>query len=145
MARLVMNQLQFEFGVIPTRIDKDRKAEYIEALVRTRESDNPDIFRRFMFEEHCRNMERSIEEYLQSVDQQISATDDVPVNVPVKLTERQQRLLQLMHEDTAVTICKLSEILQVTERTIRRDITALKEQHRLVRLGSDKNGRWKVC
>lgn len=38
MSRLLMNQLQFEYGIIPTNINKDRKAEYIEALIATREN-----------------------------------------------------------------------------------------------------------
>ena len=33
MARLVMNMLQFEFGLIPTKILKEDKEEYIKALV----------------------------------------------------------------------------------------------------------------
>ena len=40
MSRLLMNQLQFEFRLIPTNINKDRKAEYIEALITTRENDD---------------------------------------------------------------------------------------------------------
>ncbi|MEE0914988.1 MAG: Fic family protein, partial [Alistipes sp.] len=48
MARLVMNMLQFEFGLIPTKILKEDKEEYIKALVTTREDDDLDIFRGFM-------------------------------------------------------------------------------------------------
>ena len=48
MARLVMNMLQFEFGLIPTKILKDDKEEYIKALVETRENDDLSIFRNFM-------------------------------------------------------------------------------------------------
>lgn len=48
MCRLLMNQLQFEFGINPSYINKDRKAEYIEALIATRESDDIDLFRNFI-------------------------------------------------------------------------------------------------
>ena len=37
MARLVMNMLQFEFGLIPAKILKDDKEEYIKSLIATRE------------------------------------------------------------------------------------------------------------
>ena len=40
MARLVMNMLQFEFGLIPTKILKEDKEEYIKALVATREEED---------------------------------------------------------------------------------------------------------
>ncbi|MBD4337179.1 cell filamentation protein Fic, partial [Xanthomonas citri pv. citri] len=38
MARLLMNWLQFEFGLIPSRIFNEDKEEYIKALVATREN-----------------------------------------------------------------------------------------------------------
>lgn len=68
MSRLLMNQIQFEFGLIPTNIDKERKASYIEALVKTRESSNIEIFRNFMFEEHIRNLEEIIRQYKDSIE-----------------------------------------------------------------------------
>ena len=37
MARLVMNMLQFEFGLTPAKILKDDKEEYIKSLIATRE------------------------------------------------------------------------------------------------------------
>lgn len=63
MCRLLMNQLQFEFGILPTNISKDRKAEYIEVLIATRESGDIEIFRNFMFDEHLRNLEQMINNY----------------------------------------------------------------------------------
>ena len=57
---LLMNWLQFEFGLIPLRIFSDDKEEYIKALVATRESEDLGIFRQFMtdtmlstFSAHC--------------------------------------------------------------------------------------------
>ena len=40
MARLVMNWLQFEYGLIPSRIFADDKEDYIKALVETRENED---------------------------------------------------------------------------------------------------------
>jgi Fic family protein len=39
--RLLMNLLQWEFDVLPTKVLKEDKAEYIQALIDTRESDLP--------------------------------------------------------------------------------------------------------
>ena len=63
MSRLLMNQLQFEFGIIPTNINKDHKAEYIESLIATRENDDIEPFHNFMFDEHIRNLEQTIRNY----------------------------------------------------------------------------------
>ena len=56
MARLVMNMLQFEFGLIPTKILKEDKEEYIKALVETRESDDLNVFRGFMASTMIKNL-----------------------------------------------------------------------------------------
>lgn len=63
MARLLMNWLQFEYGLIPSRIFASDKEEYIKALVETRESDNPDIFRRFMTDTTVRHLADDISTY----------------------------------------------------------------------------------
>ncbi|MGL5684152.1 MAG: Fic family protein [Marinifilaceae bacterium] len=74
MCRLLMNQLQFEFGVIPSLIDKDNKAAYIEALIATREHDNIELFLDFMFEEHTRNLEEMIRRHEFSIGDGVSIT-----------------------------------------------------------------------
>lgn len=66
MARLVMNWLQFEFGLVPSRIFAEDKEEYIKALVATREDENPDIFRRFMTDTTEAHIARDIAAYLES-------------------------------------------------------------------------------
>lgn len=152
MSRLLMNQLQFECDLIPTKIDKSRKAEYIESLIATRESDDMDIFRNYMLDEHIRNLESMIHNYQISMEpEETTITDvpvnipvNVPVNVPVNLSERQKQILYLMKNNTTITIHQLSEELNVNERTIRRDITSLKQLNILVRIGSDKTGEWRI-
>lgn len=67
MARLVMNMLQFEFGLIPTKILREDKEEYIKALVATRENDNLDIFREFMTKIVIKNLNNEIDNYLRSI------------------------------------------------------------------------------
>ena len=52
MARLVMNFLQFERDLVPVKIRKEQKAEYIQALINTREEEDLSIFRQFMFNLH---------------------------------------------------------------------------------------------
>jgi Fic family protein len=41
--RLLMNLLQMEFGVLPTKVLKEDKAEYIQALIDTRENEDISI------------------------------------------------------------------------------------------------------
>ena len=67
MARLVMNMLQFEFGLIPAKILKDDKEEYIKSLIATREEENLEIFSDFMTSMMEKNLTDEIETYIKSV------------------------------------------------------------------------------
>ena len=51
---------------IPFNINKDHKTEYIEAFIATRENDDIELFRGFMFDEHIRNLEQTIRNYRDS-------------------------------------------------------------------------------
>jgi Uncharacterized conserved protein len=65
-SRMVMNQLQYEMGLVPVKIIKEDRVEYIEALEASREEDSYEPFRRFMYEEHIRNLENELAEYKKS-------------------------------------------------------------------------------
>ena len=138
MSRLFMNQLQFEFGLLPTKINKENKEQYIEALVATRAHEDIQIIRNFMIDEHNRSLEVMIEQYESSIDR------DVPVNVPVNITDREGLIIDIMLANTAVTVNELAEKLSVSDKTIKRDIASLKKKNLLTRIGSDKSGNWKV-
>ncbi len=62
--RLLMNLIQMEFGVLPVKVLKEDKEEYIQALIETREKDDVDIFinlmaelpYRLLLEQRCANL-----------------------------------------------------------------------------------------
>lgn len=62
-ARLVMNQLQIELGLIPAKILKEDKAEYIDAPIKAREGHDPRVFSSFMMASHIRNLQAEIREF----------------------------------------------------------------------------------
>lgn len=63
-----MNHLQNEFGLVPNKVLKEDKAEYINALVKSREEDSSVPFRDFMFKEHAKNLQQEIENYKLSME-----------------------------------------------------------------------------
>ena len=69
MSRLIMNHIQFEFGLVPTKVNKDDKADYIQALVESREQDTTEPFREFMLQEHIKNLQQEIVTYKESVNE----------------------------------------------------------------------------
>lgn len=66
--RLLMNLLQMEYDVLPTKVLKEDKAEYIQALIATREEEDIDIFIDCMTELHCQHLKTDIDQYIQSID-----------------------------------------------------------------------------
>ena len=68
MARLVMNMIQMEFGLIPSFVNKDKRDEYIKSLALSQDTDDPKPFIDFMFKHHYENLERAIKEYTESIE-----------------------------------------------------------------------------
>ena len=61
-----------------------------------------------------------------------------------KLTERQQKILNLIKESPTITGKQMSETLSVSQRTIERDLSALQKIGVLKREGKDNDGFWVI-
>lgn len=145
MSRLLMNQLQFEFGMIPTNINKERKAEYIKSLVDTRENDNIEIFHSFMFDEHIRNLEQMIRNYQASMeDEGVRSSVDVGINVGLNVGTNEQHILELIRTNNRITAKEIAISLSISLRQSERIIAALKEKGLIKRVGSKKTGYWMI-
>ena len=59
-----------------------------------------------------------------------------------KLTERQQKMLNLIKESPTITGKQMSETLSVSQRTIERDLSTLQKLGVLKREGKDNDGVW---
>ena len=59
-----------------------------------------------------------------------------------KLTERQQKILNLIKESPTITGKQMSETLSVSQRTIERDLSTLQKKGVLKREGKDNDGIW---
>ena len=62
----------------------------------------------------------------------------------IKLTERQEKILDLIKASPSITGKQMSEILSVSQRTAERDIAIMKKMGILYREGDDNNGTWIV-
>ena len=61
-----------------------------------------------------------------------------------KLTERQQKILNLIKESPTITGKQMSETLAVSQRTIERDLSTLQKIGVLKRKGKDNDGMWVI-
>lgn len=80
---------------------------------------------------------------LKSAIQRLNVSD-VPVNVPVKLTDTQQKVLQLIRNNPSITHFEMSQKLSINEKTAKRATQALRDIGLITREGNDKNGIWKL-
>ena len=62
-----------------------------------------------------------------------------------KLTERQQKILDLIKDSPTSTGRQMSETLSVSQRTIERDLSALQKKGVLKHEGKDNDGVWIVA
>ena len=70
--------------------------------------------------------------------------ENAPVNAPVKLTDRQNMILQMFDEDNTLSRERLCEKTSLSEGTIKREIAYLRRVGKLMRIGSKKTGYWSV-
>ena len=68
MSRLLMNLLQWEFNLIPSKVLREDKAEYIQALIDARENEDDSIFISFMMSLHTRHLQEEIEQFNSSMN-----------------------------------------------------------------------------
>ena len=135
MARLVMNMLQFEFGLIPTKILKEDKEEYIKALVATRETDNLDIFRSFMSSMMERNLQNEITIYLESIGENKSR---------VKPEKSSDKIIVFLAEDGKLSAAALAEKIGISVKAVEKHLANLKKDGLIEHIGPAKGGHWKV-
>ena len=145
MSRLVLNMLQFEYGLIPTKVLKEQKAEYIQALNDTRDQQDESIFPNVMLRLHNTNLQSEIDAFIAS--QETDVPQGVLQDVADDLTDRQRVILETIKNvavNVAVNTKYLSERLGVNRKTIQRDVVALQEKQLIQWVGSDKTGHWEI-
>ena len=137
MSRLIMNYIQFEFGLVPTKVKKEDKAEYIQALVDSREQDNTQLFRVFMLREHLANLHEEIETFKQTEGGQ--KTEKVDRKGGQKTREA---ILDLIKNDEKITSTKMAESLGINRSAVSKHLKKMQEDGLIRREGPDKGGKW---
>jgi len=64
---------------------------------------------------------------------------------PEKSSEKSsEKIIRLIKANTQITIKELAEHLNLSARAIEKNISKLKTENRIVRIGSDKGGHWNI-
>ena len=151
--RLLMNLLQMEYGVLPTKVLKEDKAEYIQALIDTREEEDMEIFLNCMSRLHCQHLRYDIDQYLKSVDSEMDSTTQKNGSTTQKaqgttqktLNTTQKKILNYLKEHPHATRKDMAAIIgDITEDGIKFNIGKLQQYGLLKREGGRKSGTWVV-
>ena len=148
-ARLLMNQLQMEMGLIPAKILKEDKEEYIKVLVETREKEDPSIFRRWMTGLMIRNLRHDIDAYLESVSdekggEKTTKSREKKQKSREKKQKSREKILELLSGDGSLSAAALAARIGITPKAVEKHLARLKAEGRLRRVGPDKGGHWTV-
>lgn len=61
-----------------------------------------------------------------------------------KVTVNQQKILDLIQENPFITQDELSEIIDISRKSIISNMKKLQEYGFIKRIGADKNGHWQI-
>lgn len=84
--------------------------------------------------------------YMELLDKMKGKNDPVndPVNGPVNLDEIERKILEIIKDNASITRKELSRLLDLSEATIKRKLSNLKQHNVIERVGSDKKGSWRI-
>ena len=145
MSRLIMNHLQFEYGLVPTKVNKDDKAEYIQALVDSREQNTTEPFREFMLKEHIKNLQHEIATYNESVNEVKAEGGQKVEKVDRKGGQKtREAIMKMITKDSKITSTQMAEILGINRSAVSKHLKKMQEDGIIKREGPDKGGKWVV-
>ncbi len=144
ISRLLMNWLQFEYGLIPSRIFSEDKEEYIKSLVATRENDDLSIFRNFMTDTMITHLKRDISAFEDFMDIDVAKEISVTYASAGQPMKTRDRIVDLLQHNPKLTAAKLAEEIGITAKGVQRQLAALKAKGIIQRIGPAKGGEWKV-
>ena len=144
-SRLLMNLIQMEFGVLPVKVLKEDKEEYIQALIETREKDDIDIFVNSMTELHCRHLEADIDQYVDSIGEKVVDKSDIIKKMVDKwaikpsLADKLADILLFMDDKQEIKTEDIVSHFGFTATTAKRYLRRLTEFGYLEARGGNKN------
>ena len=148
--RLLMNLLQWEFGVLPTKVLKEDKAEYIQALIDTRESEDINIFLDCMIRHHCQHLQHDIDQFVTSTTEKMVDKSDLRREMVDKwsikptLAEKLVDILLFLADKDEITTEGIVTHFGYPATTAKRYLRQLSEFGYLEPTGSNKNRRYIV-
>ena len=159
MARLLMNMIQHEAGLLPSIVKKNYRSQYISSLAEAQETGSIEVFLSFMMRQHEQNIRQQIDEFREGMSIHYGSADengivkdhiftygitDRTAGLPAGCPVQARKTLEMLIRDPEATNRKLAEELDVNDRTIRNHLKLLKESGLIRRAGSRRSGYWEI-
>ena len=144
-SRLLMNLLQMEYDVLPTKVLKEDKATYIQALIDTRENDDLNIFIDCMARLHLLHLKADIDQFVASTAQKMvdkpSLQQEMVDKWSIKpsLAAKLVDILAFMADKEEITTEAITQQFGFTATTAKRYLRQLTSFGYLEAYGGNKN------
>lgn len=148
--RLLMNLLQMEYGVLPTKVLKEDKAEYIQALIDTRDEEDINIFLNTMASLHCKHLKHDIDAFISSVAGKMVDKYDYAKEMVDKwslkpsLADKLGDILVFMADKEETTTDTIIQEFGLTTTTAKRYMRQLVEFGYVESHGANKNRTYTI-
>lgn len=146
--RLLMNLLQFEFGVLPMKVTKEEKGDYIQTLIDSREQDNDAVFIDFMMHMQERHLRQEITTFCRSMQEGGEIATQVDRKGGQKNDSGGQKtrdaIVSMIRQDMKITTTQMANRLGINRSAVSKHLKALQQANIIRRIGPDKGGHWEV-
>lgn len=149
-SRLLMNLLQMEFDVLPTKVLKEDKTQYIQALKDTRDAEDVELFVNCMAQLHVNHLRAEIEVFKKSTADEVvdkRALKQKMVDkwsIKPSLAEKLVDILSFVADKDAITTEMIVRQFNFTTTTAKRYLRQLTEFGYLKANGGNKNRTYQV-
>lgn len=147
--RLLMNLLQIEYGVLPTKVLREDKAAYIQALIDTRENEDIQIFLDCMTQLHCKHLKWDIDQFIKSMTEEmvdkINFAEEMVDKWSIKpaLAKKLADILIFADGKDEITTEIITKQFNLTQTTAKRYLRQLTEFGYIEAQGGNKNRTYK--
>lgn len=147
--RLLMNLLQIEYGVLPTKVLREDKAAYIQALIDTRENEDIQIFLDCMTQLHCKHLKWDIDQFIKSMTKEMVDKIDFAEEMVDKwsikptLAKKLADILIFADGKDEITTEIITKQFNLTQTTAKRYLRQLTEFGYIEAQGGNKNRTYK--
>ena len=138
---LILGKLHpvFEHLPVENMVFANQQA-YYNAINRSTDAVNSGIFIDFMLQEIYETLKKRQGDSIVTM----KATKDVGINVSINVGINEQKVLELFEKNNQITAKEIAGLLGISLRHSERLITSLKQKGMIQRVGSNKNGYWKL-